>query len=121
VSNWRRTKNERRNGVDLFCDARSAESRRRASAAILSKRLRNDGFGFAGLDLKFRECSETNADDFVVGDLRDQGFCRLFRLIEMKTRAPSNLFVQGNAKNKVQTNFVSPQKRAAIGGQSQSG
>jgi hypothetical protein len=35
------------------------------------------GFGFAGVDLKFPEFSETNADDFVVGDLRDQGFCRL--------------------------------------------
>jgi hypothetical protein len=32
------------------------------------------GFGFAG-SIEF---PETNADDFVVGDLRDQGFCRLF-------------------------------------------
>jgi GDP-D-mannose 3', 5'-epimerase len=42
----------------------------------LVKRLKNDGFWVRGVDLKFREFSETNADDFVVGDLRDQGFCR---------------------------------------------
>jgi hypothetical protein len=45
--------------------------------AILSKRLKNDGFWVRGGRLKFPEDSETNADDFVVGDLRDQGFCRL--------------------------------------------
>jgi transposase InsO family protein len=40
------------------------------------KRLKNDGFWVRGADFKFHEFSETNADDFVVGDLRDQGFCR---------------------------------------------
>src|SRR5882672_8854537 len=40
------------------------------------KRLKSDGFWVRGVDLKFHEYSETQADDFVVGDLRDQSFCR---------------------------------------------
>jgi GDP-D-mannose 3',5'-epimerase len=42
----------------------------------LVKRLKNDGFWVRGVDLKFHEFSETHADDFVIGDLRDQAFCR---------------------------------------------
>ena len=42
----------------------------------LVKRLKKDGFWVRGVDLKFHEFSETKADDFVVGDLRDQDFCR---------------------------------------------
>ena len=42
----------------------------------LVKRLKQDGFWVRGVDLKFPEFSETEADDFVVGDLRDQSFCR---------------------------------------------
>ena len=42
----------------------------------LVKRLKHDGFWVRGVDLKFHEFSETEADDFVVGDLRDQGVCR---------------------------------------------
>src|SRR5271155_3693074 len=42
----------------------------------LVKRLKHDGFWVRGVDLKFHEFSETGADDFVVGDLREQGFCR---------------------------------------------
>src|SRR5271156_4911209 len=42
----------------------------------LVKRLKCDGLWVRGVDLKFHEFSETEADDFVVGDLRDQGFCR---------------------------------------------
>jgi GDP-D-mannose 3',5'-epimerase len=42
----------------------------------LVKRLKKDGFWVRGVDLKFHEFSETLADDFAVGDLRDQGFCR---------------------------------------------
>jgi GDP-D-mannose 3', 5'-epimerase len=42
----------------------------------LVKRLKGEGFWVCGADLKFHEFSETEADDFVVGDLRDQGFCR---------------------------------------------
>lgn len=41
----------------------------------LVKRLKKDGFWVRGVDLKFHEFSETHADDFVIGDLRDQGFC----------------------------------------------
>lgn len=42
----------------------------------LVKRLKHDGFWVRGVDLKFPEFSETEADDFAVGDLRDQNFCR---------------------------------------------
>jgi nucleoside-diphosphate-sugar epimerase len=39
-------------------------------------RLKNEGFWVRGVDLKFPEFSETEADDFVVGDLREQEICR---------------------------------------------
>jgi GDP-D-mannose 3', 5'-epimerase len=42
----------------------------------LVKRLKADGFFVRGVDLKFHEFSESEADDFVVGDLRDPYFCR---------------------------------------------
>ena len=42
----------------------------------LVKRLRRDGYWVRGVDLKFHEFSESEADDFAVGDLRDAGFCR---------------------------------------------
>jgi GDP-D-mannose 3',5'-epimerase len=42
----------------------------------LVKRLKRDGVWVRGVDLKFHEYTESDADDFVVGDLRDQGFCR---------------------------------------------
>jgi GDP-D-mannose 3', 5'-epimerase len=42
----------------------------------LVERLKHDGLWVRGVDLKFPEFSQTQADDFVVGDLRDQGFCR---------------------------------------------
>jgi len=42
----------------------------------LVKRLKREGYWVRGVDLKFPEFSETVADDFVVGDLRDQRFCR---------------------------------------------
>jgi GDP-D-mannose 3', 5'-epimerase len=42
----------------------------------LVRRLKNEGFWVRGVDLKFHEFSETESDDFVVGDLRDQSFCR---------------------------------------------
>jgi GDP-D-mannose 3',5'-epimerase len=38
----------------------------------LVKRLKREGFWVRGVDLKFPEFAETEADDFVVGDLRDQ-------------------------------------------------
>ena len=42
----------------------------------LVKRLKHEGFWVRGVDLKFHEYSETAADDFMVGDLRDQDVCR---------------------------------------------
>jgi GDP-D-mannose 3', 5'-epimerase len=41
----------------------------------LVRRLKNEGFWVRGVDLKFPEYSETEADDFVVGDLRRQDLC----------------------------------------------
>jgi nucleoside-diphosphate-sugar epimerase len=42
----------------------------------LVKRLKREGFWVRGVDLKFPSFTLTEADDFVVGDLRDQNFCR---------------------------------------------
>ena len=42
----------------------------------LVKRLKNEGFWVRGVDLKFHEHDETQADDFALGDLRDQRFVR---------------------------------------------
>ena len=42
----------------------------------LVKRLKREGFWVRGVDLKFHEYAETQADDFVVGDLREQTFVR---------------------------------------------
>src|ERR1700761_1797142 len=42
----------------------------------LVKRLKREGFWVRGVDLKFPSFADTEADDFVVGDLRDQSFCR---------------------------------------------
>ena len=42
----------------------------------LVKRLQREGFWVRGVDIKFHEHVETEADDFTVGDLRDQSFCR---------------------------------------------
>lgn len=39
-------------------------------------RLKNEGFWVRGVDLKYPEFSETDADDFVIGDLREQYLCR---------------------------------------------
>lgn len=41
----------------------------------LVKRLKKEGFWVRGVDLKFPEFGETHADDFVIGDLRDQNVC----------------------------------------------
>jgi nucleoside-diphosphate-sugar epimerase len=40
----------------------------------LVRRLKAEGFWVRGVDLKFPRFNRTNADDFVIGDLRDQGF-----------------------------------------------
>lgn len=42
----------------------------------LVKRLKREGFWVRGVDLKFNEHAETEADDFVIADLRDQGNVR---------------------------------------------
>jgi nucleoside-diphosphate-sugar epimerase len=42
----------------------------------LVRRLRHEGFWVRGVDLKFHEHAETEADDFAIGDLRDPAFCR---------------------------------------------
>ncbi len=40
------------------------------------KRLKKEGFWVRGVDLKFPEFAPTEADDFVMGDLRDPYLCR---------------------------------------------
>jgi GDP-D-mannose 3',5'-epimerase len=42
----------------------------------LVRRLKSEDFWVRGVDLKFNEFSETVADDFVIGDLRDAYFCQ---------------------------------------------
>jgi len=40
------------------------------------KRLKEDGFWVRGVDLKYPPYAETEADDFMIGDLRDPKMCR---------------------------------------------
>ena len=42
----------------------------------LVKQLKTEGFWVRGVDLKYPEFSDTAADDFVIGDLRDPVICR---------------------------------------------
>src|SRR5829696_7361880 len=42
----------------------------------LVKRLKREGFWVRGADLKFPRFSETEADDFIIGDLRDPYFVK---------------------------------------------
>jgi nucleoside-diphosphate-sugar epimerase len=42
----------------------------------LVKKLKQDGFWVRGVDLKFHEYSESEADDYALGDLREQSFVR---------------------------------------------
>lgn len=42
----------------------------------LARRLKREGFWVRGVDLKFNAHAETEADDFVIGDLREQSLCR---------------------------------------------
>jgi GDP-D-mannose 3', 5'-epimerase len=42
----------------------------------LVKRLKREGFWVRGVDLKAHEYCETHADDFAIGDLREQSFVR---------------------------------------------
>lgn len=41
----------------------------------LVKRLKKEGYWVRGMDLKFPEFSQTCADDFILGDLRDRKVC----------------------------------------------
>lgn len=41
----------------------------------LVKRLKREGFWIRGVDLKYPEFSKSQANDFVIGDLRDPVFC----------------------------------------------
>ena len=43
----------------------------------LVNRLKNEEFWVRGVDLKYPDFSATNADDFIIGDLRDPLICRL--------------------------------------------
>ena len=42
----------------------------------LVKRLKREGFWVRGVDLKYPRFSETEADDFIVGDLREMQLCQ---------------------------------------------
>jgi nucleoside-diphosphate-sugar epimerase len=42
----------------------------------LVKRLKDEGYFVRGVDIKQHEHRETSADEFMQGDLREQGFCR---------------------------------------------
>ena len=42
----------------------------------LVKRLKKEGFWIRGVDLKFPDFAQTEADDFIKGDLRDPYICR---------------------------------------------
>lgn len=42
----------------------------------LVKKLKNQGYWVRGVDLKRTEYSDTTADEFIVGDLRDQTVCK---------------------------------------------
>ena len=42
----------------------------------LVKRLKREGFWVRGVDLKYPRFSESEADDFIVGDLRDSKICQ---------------------------------------------
>jgi len=63
------------------------------------KRLRKDGYWVRGVDLKYPEFSETEADEFIQGDLRDVEFVR--RVIQYKGE-------QGNFYNSVPYRYILP-------------
>lgn len=48
----------------------------------LVKKLKEEGYWVRAADLKFPEFSPTNADDFLIGDLREQSFCN--HVIDMR-------------------------------------
>jgi len=42
----------------------------------LVNRLKQEGYWVRGVDLKYPEFGKTNADDFIIGDLRNSDFCQ---------------------------------------------
>ena len=63
------------------------------------KRLRKEGYWVRGVDLKYPEFSDTEANEFVQGDLRDPDFVR--RVIQFKG-------YQGNFFNEVPYRYIEP-------------
>ena len=63
------------------------------------KRLRSEGYWVRGVDLKYPEFSESEANEFVQGDLRDVDFVR--RVIQFKGD-------QGNFYNEVPYRYIEP-------------
>ena len=61
------------------------------------KRLRSEGYWVRGVDLKYPEYSDTEANEFVQGDLRDVNFVR--RVLEYKGQ-------QGNFYNSVPERYI---------------
>ena len=55
----------------------------------LVKRLKSEGFWVRGCDLKFPRFSETQADDFMVGDLRDPYFVRCVDRSPLRRNLPT--------------------------------
>ena len=45
--------------------------------AHLVNRLKSEGCWVRGVDIKYPPYAETTADDFLIGDLRDEGVCAL--------------------------------------------
>ena len=63
------------------------------------KRLRKEGYWVRGVDLKYPEFSDTEANEFIQGDLRDVDFVR--RVIQYKGE-------QGNFYNEVPYRYIEP-------------
>ena len=63
------------------------------------KKLRKEGYWVRGVDLKYPEFSDTEANEFVQGDLRDVDFVR--RVIQYKGE-------QGNFYNEVPYRYIEP-------------
>ena len=63
------------------------------------KRLRSEGYWVRGVDLKYPEFSETEAHEFIQGDLRDANF--VSRVIQFKG-------YEGNFFNEVPYRLIEP-------------
>ena len=63
------------------------------------KRLKKEGYWVRGVDLKYPEFSDTEADEFIQGDLRDKSFVE--RVIQYKGQ-------QGNFYESVPYRYIEP-------------